>query len=696
VAELARLLDEELARATGSYETPSPTADAVRALIAWLAEHVVPGREDTEDPVRVFVPFLTPEILLAVRSVEGLAASTSVTVAAAGSYAEAVVAAFRDATSAIPGPGAHNASMGGGEFALQLLLACGVAAVPTRTLATGLPPEQAFSLVQSARASLDAVYGRLSATPVDVRAAAYLSMPSVASIRERAARVLRRRSVGLAQWGAAVSPTARGTPRPGALPGPPSDRVLARAARLVVEALPGTTQLTAEERQRLEYAVERMLAWFHAQAPPMTPDAWLASVIPGAATGGWPTALATTAASAVVGVTDLIEAATGPNGSPEAGASPDLSALGGFPTPDQLADLRRRYGDRVADTAARVTSWGDIDDTPNELLILARVLFAERNVVFNQTPQPGYRIRRSTSRIGTDVHTLIRNQYVREHPGSLVVADRIVFVEGLPVGTLSPLVRRPDRLPPGFRDAYTQQQLQYLDNSLRGGQRIYQRTDITDLTEKTVYEVKPRSRAPQGVIQLWAYLAGYNWAAQWIPEGVAEPRLGRAPYPYVQGWPRNPHVIKDGEWTPALPVFPVRGVPPTLVSVSTEEELPGLLLYDLYTNEPEEQEEARVSVVARIIQWFREQGFPRPPPWIFPGDRPPGGDLPREEPQEEEEEEDRSRLPPPSDEEHPILRVLIELAILVVVFLLAVQYAEMIAAALAALLALILFLLSLS
>jgi hypothetical protein len=701
VAELARLLGEEAAQGSGGPEgTPPPAAAAVGALTGWLAEHLLPGHEHTEDPVRVFTPFLTPETLLAVRSVEELTTSASVTVASAGSYAEAVVAAFRDAASAVGGPGAGNAPVGAGELILELLLAYGVAAVPIRTLATGLPPEQALSLVQSARASLDAAYGRLNATPVDVRAAAYLSTPSVASIRERAARVLRRRSAGLARWGAAVSPPVRASSRPGGPSGPPSDPVLARAARLIAEAMPGATRLTREESQRLENAVERMLAWFHAQAPPMTPDAWLRSAIPGAASSGWPAALATATASAVVSVLDLIEAATGPDTEPD--PEPDVRVLAGwFPTPEQLAYLRRRYGDRVANTAAQVQSWGDIDDTPSDVLIGARILVAELSVVGRATPLRGFQIQPSASTIGDRVHALIRNEYVRAHPNSLVVSDRIVFAEGLPVGTLEPVIRRPNLLPPGFRDAYTQKQLRYLGDSLRGGARSFKRTDITDLTEKTVYEVKPRDSAPQGVIQLWGYLAGYNVVAQFEDEGVTEPRLGRPPYPYFQGQHQNPHTITEGDWAPVPPSFPALAVPPTVAIVSTYEELPGLLLYDLYTSVPEEQQEARVSVMVQIIRALIALGVWPRRPWIRPPDDPPGANLPRREPPdeqegEEEEEEDRSRRPPPSDEQHPVLGVLIQLAILVVVFLLAIEYAAMIAAALAALIAFIIFLLSLS
>lgn len=668
VRELARVLEGDGGGASGGAE----------ALARWLYGRLAPSPPIWEQLPDTFSPFLDPETLRGTKSLAELASPVSRPVEAARTYAEAVTTAFgAPAAAASTRPGSSSA--GAAALTLDLVLACGVAAVPVRALVTGLPPQEAGAVVRGARAALAAVGERLSAIPTDVVIAGFVSLPSIAALRERAARVLRLRSADLARWGAAVAPEGRSRH----VPGRGTGTVLVRAARILTDALPGAAGLGADDRARLDWAAERMLAWFHAQGPPQSPEAWLAASIPGAAVAGWEAALRTALIWAVGDADDLIQGAAGPGEEAEVEESPDVgAAAGGFPTGDQLAYLRRRYGDRVADEATRVRDYGDIDDTPNSILIGARVLAAEA-VLGDVKPLPGWHIRRSNRRIGIDVHELVRDRYVTAHRGSLVVADRVVYVFGFDIGTLAPYANGQQQMPPGFRNPYTRQQLQYLNFSLRGGDRRFQRTDITDLTDKTVYEVKPRSRAPQGVLQLWSYLAGYNVGAQYIPDGVTEPRLGRAAYPYVQGFPRNPHVISEGDWRPEPSVFPIRVSKDTIAAVATYPQLPGLLLYDLYERVREaEQEEARDAVVDRFRRWLRDTKIPIPPPWIDPRLPPPPG---RDEPADQ-----------PVEQEQPSLLQLVEVAAAVILVVLMVIAAKFVADLLVAFFVFLMILLGLS
>jgi hypothetical protein len=296
-------------------------------------------------------------------------------------------------------------------------------------------------------------------------------------------------------------------------------QALAEAANIIVSRLPGLASLPRSEREWLMRGTVGMLTWAHRQAAPRSAESWLASIIPGAATLGLPTALSAAATSAIAQAQDILTTVVSEPAEdlPVLLGSPSLSILGDYPTREQLEELER-FGEKVVEIAKKITKWADIDCTPDLSVIITRLRIAEKVALAPAPPMPPLKSIPSNSRIGVDVHRLVTEQYVKNHTASLVVADRVVYAEGKRVGTLSAILSGRSKLPKAYDNGFTLQQLRFLDHSLRGGQKIFKRADITDLTEKTVYEVKPRLGASGAVVQLWEYLAGYN-LIEWLRNG---------------------------------------------------------------------------------------------------------------------------------------------------------------------------------
>jgi hypothetical protein len=665
----------------------SPSAgDAADTLLGWLGPRL---GGLLADPRGAFRPYLSPDELERVRTPEALAAPATRQVEGAGSYAEAVAAAFLPSAmrTALAAPGASPG--GADELALELLIACGVAAVPVRTVAAELPPDRALHLVRDAAASVAAAARRLERRSADVGVAAFLEAPSVAIVRERAARILRRQAAALVAY-AAASPNADGGPG-GARPPTPSERALRHAAGQIVAALPGSAALDQESSTRLVGWVDQLLAWLHARSPYPSAEAWLAAVLPGTGAAGWPSALQAALPAATQRAFELLVTASPGDADDAAIRAPAQAELASYPTREQLNDLMRRYGDRVSRAARRVGTFGPVDDTPGWELITSRVVIAAIRVTIGPPREiPGFRrihLRRAdAAQAGGDVHAVVQERYVAEHPRSLAVTDRVVWIEGARAGGLSPLANGKTRLPPGYADGATRQQLQYLDYSLRGARLRNQRADISDLTEHTVFEIKPRSGAAYGVPQLWEYHAGYNQAAQWIPDPPQPARIDRDAYPYVQGTHRNSHTLTEGSWVPEPSLMKVGFW--LWADVFMDAEVPGVLLYDLYVpSPPDEQEDAqRVGPLRRVLDALRDAlgdiplvppGRVEPPPAEGPDPRrPPDGDGADEDEDVDEDVEDRPGRPPvlDPDDVRALLGLLI-FAILVVLLLILIEVA---------------------
>jgi hypothetical protein len=456
-------------------------------------------------------------------------------------------------------------------------------------------------------------------------------------------------------------------------------QVLAGAAKLIVSRLPGLTSLPRSERDWLIRGTVGMLTWAHRQAAPRSAQSWLTSIVPGTATLGLPGALSAAATNAISQAQEILTAVVSepPEDLPVLLGSPNLAILGDYPTREQLEELER-FGQKAVDTAKTITQWGDIDCTPDLTAIITRLRIAEKVAFEPALPMsPPFKPVSSNNRIGVEVHRLVTEQYVKDHTASLVVADRVVYAEGKRVGTLSKILSGRNKLPKAYDNGYTLQQLRFLDHSLRGGQQIFKRSDITDLTNKTVYEVKPRLGAPGAVVQLWEYLAGYNVSAQFIPDGQSVRREQRKAHPYVPGQAcENPHVIAEGTWKPTpdtfAPLLTRRGA---VARVFTEPELPGLLLYDLYAPGEEDEESEgdalrafldliRVIILREILRNPFDLDPPPPPP-------PGNGRLPEDTPEEEEEPQRPPWRPPAIDWESPSARVLMVLLIIAALLLLA-------------------------
>jgi hypothetical protein len=468
-------------------------------------------------------------------------------------------------------------------------------------------------------------------------------------------------------------------------------QVLAEAAKIIVSRLPGLSSLPRPEREWLMRSTVGMLTWAHRQAAPRSAESWLASIIPGVATQGLPTALSAAATSAINRAQDILTTVVSEPAEdlPVLLGSPNLSILGDYPTPEQLEELER-FGEKVVETAKGITKWADIDCTPDLSVIIMRLRIAEKVALASAPPMsPPFRSITSNSRIGVEVHRLVTEQYVKDHTDSLIVADRVVYAEGKRVGTLSAILSGRNKLPKAYDNGYTMQQLRFLDHSLRGGQKIFKRADITDLTEKTVYEVKPRLGASGAVVQLWEYLAGYNMSAQFIPDDQSVRREQRKAYPYAPGQEcKNPHVIAEGTWKPAPETFVLSSRPGAIAVVFTEPELPGLLLYDVYAPQTEDEESDALRAFLDLIRVIigREilrRNFPGPEP---PQPPPPGnGKLPEEVPEEEEEEPERPPWRPPEiDWDSPSAQVLKWVLIIAMLVLLGYLLWPLIVAAVAA------------
>ncbi len=465
-------------------------------------------------------------------------------------------------------------------------------------------------------------------------------------------------------------------------------QVLTEAAKLIVSRLPGLSSMPRPEREWLFRGTVRMLTWAHRQAAPRSAESWLATIIPGATTLGLPGALSAAATSAINQAQEILTAVVSEpsEGLPVLVGNPNLSVLGRYPTKEQLGELER-FGAKAVEIAKTITEWGEIDCTPDLTAIINRLRVAEK-VAFEPAPPmpPPFKPVASNNRIGVEVHRLVTEQYVKEHAASLVVADRVVYAEGKRVGTLSKILSGRNKLPKAHDNGYTLQQLRFLDHSLRGGQQIFKRSDITDLTEKTVYEVKPRLGASGAVVQLWEYLAGYNVSAQFIPDGQPVRREQRKAHPYAPGQAcKSLHVIAEGTWKPEPETFgPLPPRRSAVARVFVEPKLPGLLLYDVYAPSDEDEEgegdalRAFLDLIRAIIvrEILRNPFDPDPPPPPPPGN----GKVPDDSPEEEEPQRPPWR-PPAIDWDSPSVQVLKWVLIIATLVLLAYLAAAAAAAA---------------
>jgi hypothetical protein len=312
------------------------------------------------------------------------------------------------------------------------------------------------------------------------------------------------------------------------------------------------------------------------------------------------------------------------SGSPSATSQPGIdpaTVLGGvnsLPTDAELEWIQhvlrnRRY--QVLRTY--FTQWGDsIKGLPSFSDIQARLVTAAAlqevaagpDSVTAPVSAAGFLRIPSSGALGVAVHQAVQAQYIADHPGNLICADSGVYNDGdvrtlgdLTVGASTGKVMTDEELKL-FALAF--KQLGRSDNSPL-------RSDIADLDLRTLYEIKPLTRAAEGVIQLWSYQAYLNMGFQYFP-----PKLGQATVFREGDWPSAPLVllVSDDPMTPICAVvFQFTGSPDLRGFVP----LPGLLLYELYIYQGNDLANALAILAASVISVLaaraRQIGLAGPP-----------------------------------------------------------------------------------
>jgi hypothetical protein len=168
---------------------------------------------------------------------------------------------------------------------------------------------------------------------------------------------------------------------------------------------------------------------------------------------------------------------------------------------------------------------------------------------------------RSTMQVGNIVHPVLQQRYRERYLPNLIVADRQVS-GGAQKFNLAPLSEAATMGPPSLGALY----LAWLNTRWVSSRR----SDLTDMSRRVNWEIKPMLQAPLGVLQEAWYRCSYNWTAYNM--AATNPAL-RGLLPMLDPGP---------PWEPSLQrmisLGAVRGVPSAAVPYSTSL-LPGLLLY---------------------------------------------------------------------------------------------------------------------
>lgn len=411
-------------------------------------------------------------------------------------------------------------------------------------------------------------------------------------------------------------PVAVGRPPGG---GAAEDELANAVARELVRQMIGRRGAGRGDIDDLVPPTLTMLRAAHARfSRPVEPlDAWLRRLLaPGipAVAGTAPVLVGVAAVATVTRITVEGIVAAAPPGpvstlDPEPFSSPALDTLPQLPTAEAIEVLREEFGIEVARKILEVARWGEIDCTPSLEDIEQRLRIAGVAAVAPPplTP-PGWIAVPPTKEDGRDVHRAIQDLYLGQHESNLVVADRVVYLDGQRLGTLAEVTR--GEVETGHPD--DDNRLELLDAALRFVPRSFERSDITDMTERTIYEVKPRASAPWAVVQMWAYQAGYNAAAQELPYvGKPSRRHRRGPVRYDPNVRcPNPELLQEGRWLPIPPqvMLPPRpGMPRRMAVFFSVPGLPGLLLYDLFV----ETKASEDDLLLRLLQALAALGIGR-------------------------------------------------------------------------------------
>ncbi len=286
-----------------------------------------------------------------------------------------------------------------------------------------------------------------------------------------------------------------------------------------------------------------------------------------------------------------------------------LGNVNSLPTDAELGWLQGVLADpRYQVLRQYFTQWGGqtIEGLPSFSDIQARLvtaaalqeLAAGPDSVTSPVSVTGFTRIPSSGELGVAVHQSVQAQYIADHPGNLICTDGGVYNDG-DVRILSDVTAGVST-----GNVATDEELKLFALAFKElglSNRSTLRSDIADLDLRTLYEIKPLTRAAEGVVQLWAYEAYLNMGFQYFP-----PKLGQAPTFREGDWPPAPLVlpISDDPVTPVWAVvFQFTGSPALPGFVP----LPGLLLYELYTYQGDDLADAVAILAASIISVLAER-----------------------------------------------------------------------------------------
>lgn len=170
---------------------------------------------------------------------------------------------------------------------------------------------------------------------------------------------------------------------------------------------------------------------------------------------------------------------------------------------------------------------------------------------------------RSTTDIGTRVHPELQIRYLEYFPGQLVVADRRVW-STYPVMAGTPLSQAAKV--PGAPPSLAVLSVAWLTSTWTSSLR----SDLTNLTQGSNFEVKPVLAAPMGVLQEAWYRCSYNFARKSMLRQVPA-WTGRVPL-LSPGAPMPQHLLRP------IPLPATQGQPAAAVPFMMLD-LPGMVLY---------------------------------------------------------------------------------------------------------------------
>lgn len=426
--------------------------------------------------------------------------------------------------------------------------------------------------------------------------------------------------------GAAPGNEAQTAPSSGA--GSPADDALLRAAcASLASTAPGANELAGGDVIAVTDATESMLlAVRDACFPSLTAIDLLARLLridPSALGSLGIDQIRSAVYAAVRGVSPVLQTigvlpgVTAAGGSPPGGAassggagSPSKPATGAaspvvdpssllpgtttLPTDDELAwiqevlaqpryqVLRQYFTQWGPDTIKGIQPFSTIQGrlvTASALQQLAGV----PDLLVSPAPAVGFTRISSSAELGNDVHDAIQSAYLVDHP-HLVCADGGVFNDG-DVRNLGDLTHGASTGKPALDE-----QLKLFADAFRelGRGRSPLRADIADLDDRTVYEIKPLSRAAEGVIQLWAYQAYLNMGLQYVPPGPG----GRSLLFGEGAWPPSPIWLQISS-DPIAPIYAVAFQFGGTGSLPGWVPLPGMILYELYVYDGDQEEAAQ-------------------------------------------------------------------------------------------------------